>query len=60
MPGPANHVVMLDELYGGTHAFATDLFDRLGIKYSFAATDANAVAQAVHAGHQDDCHRVAD
>ena len=45
--GAGDHVVMLDELYGGTHAFATDLFDRLGIKYSFAATDANAVAQAV-------------
>ena len=45
--GTGDHVVMLDELYGGTHAFATDLFDRLGIKYSFAATDANAVAQAV-------------
>ena len=45
--GAGDHVVMLDELYGGTHALATDLFDRLGIKYSFAATDANAVAQAV-------------
>ena len=45
--GAGDHVVMLDELYGGTHALATDLFDRLGIKHSFAATDANAVAQAV-------------
>ena len=45
--GAGDHVVMLDELYGGTHAFATDLFDRLGITYSFAATDADAVAQAV-------------
>jgi cystathionine beta-lyase len=42
-----DHVVMLDELYGGTHAFATDTFDRFGIRYSFAATNAEAVAEAV-------------
>jgi cystathionine beta-lyase/cystathionine gamma-synthase len=42
-----DHVVMLDELYGGTHAFATDTFDRFGIRYSFAATNADAVAQAI-------------
>jgi len=40
------HVVMLDELYGGTHAFATDTFDRFGIRYSFAATDADSVIRA--------------
>jgi cystathionine beta-lyase/cystathionine gamma-synthase len=45
--GAGDHVVMLDELYGGTRAFATDLCDRLGIKFSFAATDAHAVAQAI-------------
>jgi cystathionine beta-lyase/cystathionine gamma-synthase len=45
--GAGDHVVMLDELYGGTHAFATDMFDRLGIRYSFAATSAEAVAEAV-------------
>jgi cystathionine beta-lyase len=45
--GSGDHVVLMDELYGGTHAFATDLFDRLGIRYSFAATDADAVIQAV-------------
>ncbi|MBN1568403.1 MAG: aminotransferase class I/II-fold pyridoxal phosphate-dependent enzyme [Acidobacteria bacterium] len=42
-----DHVVMLDELYGGTHSFATNAFDRLGIRYSFAGTDADAVAQAI-------------
>ena len=41
-----DHVVLLDELYGGTHAFATDTFDRFGIRYAFAATDAESVAQA--------------
>jgi cystathionine beta-lyase/cystathionine gamma-synthase len=45
--GSGDHVVMLDELYGGTHAFATATFDRLGIGYSFAATDPEAVRQAV-------------
>ena len=42
-----DHVVMLDELYGGTHAFATDSFNRFGIGYSFAATNADAVIRAV-------------
>jgi cystathionine beta-lyase/cystathionine gamma-synthase len=46
LAGAGDHVVMLDELYGGTHAFATDTFDRFGIRYSFAATNADAVAQA--------------
>lgn len=45
--GAGEHVVMLDALYGGTHAFATDTFDRMGIRYSFVATDADAVARAV-------------
>ncbi len=42
-----DHVVMLDALYGGTHAFATNAFDRFGIRYSFTATDADAVANAI-------------
>jgi cystathionine beta-lyase len=47
--GAGDHVVMLDALYGGTHAFATETFDRVGIQYTFAATDAEAVARAVTA-----------
>jgi len=42
-----DHVVMMDELYGGTHAFATNAFDKFGIRYSFAATNADAVARAI-------------
>jgi cystathionine beta-lyase/cystathionine gamma-synthase len=42
-----DHVVMMDELYGGTHAFATDEFPRLGISCTFAPTDADAVCSAV-------------
>lgn len=45
--GSQDHVVMLDALYGGTHAFATDTFSRFGIQYSFVATNADAVAQAL-------------
>ena len=42
-----SHVVMMDELYGGTHAFAADQFPRLNIDCTFAATDADAVCKAV-------------
>jgi len=42
-----DHVVMMDELYGGTHAFATDTFSRFGIDYSFAATNADSVEKAI-------------
>jgi len=45
--GSGDHVVMQDELYGGTHAFATDEFERIGITYSFVATDAEAVRKAI-------------
>jgi cystathionine beta-lyase/cystathionine gamma-synthase len=44
--GTGDHVVLMDELYGGTHAFATDEFERLGISYTFAGTDAGAVCRA--------------
>lgn len=46
--GAGDHVVLLDELYGGTHAFATDDFGKLGIRFSFAATKADAVIAAVN------------
>ena len=46
--GAGDHVVLMDELYGGTHAFATDDLGRLGISFSFAATDADAVIGAVN------------
>ncbi|HTG01695.1 MAG TPA: aminotransferase class I/II-fold pyridoxal phosphate-dependent enzyme [Nitrospirota bacterium] len=45
--GTGDHVVMMDELYGGTHAFATDQFQRLGISCTFTATDADAICAAV-------------
>jgi cystathionine beta-lyase len=45
--GAGDHVVMMDELYGGTHAFAADEFRRLGIDHTFAATDAASVCSTV-------------
>ncbi len=44
---PGEHVVLLDQLYGGTHAFATEEFARMGIDYSFVDTEANAVVAAI-------------
>jgi cystathionine beta-lyase/cystathionine gamma-synthase len=44
--GAGDHVVLMDELYGGTHAFATGEFKRLGIDFSLTATDADAVCAA--------------
>lgn len=44
--GAGDHVVLMDELYGGTHAFATGEFERLGLSYSFAPTDAEAICRA--------------
>ncbi len=41
-----DHVVLLDELYGGTHAFATDTLDRFGIRRSFASTDIESIKKA--------------
>jgi cystathionine beta-lyase len=45
--GSEDHVVMLDALYGGTHAFAADTFSHFGIQHSFVATNAEAVAHAL-------------
>jgi len=44
--GSGDHVVLMDELYGGTHSFATNDFKNLGIRHTFAATDARAVCSA--------------
>lgn len=44
---PGDHVVLMDELYGGTHALATDTFHKLGLKYSFASTHAQSIEKAI-------------
>ncbi len=45
--GNGDHIVLLDELYGGTHAFAAKQFDRIGITYTFVPVEADAVCKAV-------------
>ena len=45
--GAGDHVIMLDDLYGGSHAFATNEFQRLGIEYSFTRTDDLSVREAL-------------
>jgi len=42
-----DHVVLQDEIYGGSHAFVGEFFDRFGISYSFAATSAEAIESAI-------------
>ncbi len=45
--GTGDHVVLMDELYGGTHAFVTNEFGRLGIDFSFTPTHAEAVCAGI-------------
>jgi cystathionine beta-lyase len=42
-----DHVVLQDEIYGGSHAFVGAFFDRFGISYSFVATNAEAIEAAI-------------
>lgn len=44
---PGDHVVLLEGIYGGTHSFVTDEFERLGISWTFAPAD--GLAEAVTA-----------
>jgi len=46
LAGAGDHVVLMDELYGGTHAIATRDFNRLGIGYTFTPTEAEDIVQA--------------
>lgn len=42
-----DHVVLQDEIYGGSHAFIEQFFDRFGIAYSFTDTDAASIEAAI-------------
>jgi cystathionine beta-lyase len=44
--GAGDHVVLMDALYGGTHAFVTETLERLGIGYAFTPSSAAAIAAA--------------
>ena len=42
-----DHIILQDEIYGGSHAFVTTFFERFGVTYSFVATDANSIESAI-------------
>jgi cystathionine beta-lyase/cystathionine gamma-synthase len=42
-----DHVVLQAELYGGTHAFVAELFDRFGIRFDFVEMTPQAIGAAL-------------
>ena len=42
-----DHAVLQDELYGGTHAFVAELFQRLGIAFDFVTLTPEAIERAL-------------
>lgn len=44
---PGDHAVVLEGLYGGTHALIIQEFERLGIEFSFAAANPESIAEAL-------------
>lgn len=42
-----NHAVLQEELYGGTHAFVSELFQRLGIRFDFVALTPDAIERVL-------------
>ena len=42
-----DHIILQDEIYGGSHAFAEMFFERFGILYSFVATNAESIESAI-------------
>ncbi len=46
---PGDHAIVLEGLYGGTHAMVTNEFIRFGIRFSFVPADPSAIEAAVEA-----------
>jgi len=42
-----DHIILQDEIYGGSHAFVTTFFERFGVTYSFVATNAKSIESAI-------------
>ncbi|KKK69491.1 hypothetical protein LCGC14_2933510, partial [marine sediment metagenome] len=42
-----DHVILQDEIYGGSYAFAQMFFERFGIAYSFVATNTESIESAI-------------
>jgi cystathionine beta-lyase len=45
--GSGDHVILQDELYGGTYALVAHQFERLGIGYSFVPKSVEAIEEAI-------------
>ena len=45
--GSGDHVILQDELYGGTYALVVHQFERLGIGYSFVPKSVKAIEEAI-------------
>ncbi len=42
-----DHIILQDEIYGGSHAFVELFFERFGITYSFVSTSASDIEKAI-------------
>ena len=42
-----DHIVLQDDIYGGSHAFVSAFFDRFGIDYSFVASSPEAIEEVI-------------
>ncbi|MCP3966407.1 MAG: PLP-dependent transferase [Lentisphaerae bacterium] len=42
-----DHIVLQDEIYGGSHAFVDNFCEQFGISFSFVSTDAEAIRAAI-------------
>ena len=45
-----DHAVIQDEIYGGTHAMVSQHFERLGIRFTLAPAEPEALAGAIQSG----------
>ncbi len=42
-----DHIILQDEIYGGSHAFVETFFEKFEISYSFVATDTKSIESAI-------------
>jgi cystathionine beta-lyase len=47
---PGDHMVMMDSVYGGTHALVDDVLTRGGIRSTFVASSVEAIESAIQTG----------
>ena len=42
-----DHIILQDEIYGGSHAFVELFFERFGLSHTFVATDTKSIESAI-------------